>query len=81
MNLKENEYQNYQLTLRAVGGKEILNRQHLKPTITKSGASFTLSLPSSIVSSGDYILTLKGLTTRGELEDVSESLFRAERKQ
>jgi len=80
LKLKENEYQSYQLALQAVGGKETLNRQHLKPMATKSGASFVLTLPASHLSAGDYILTLRGYRPSGELEDVSQSLFRVEKK-
>jgi len=80
LKLKENAYQSYQLTLQAVGGEEILNRQHFKPLANKSGASFVLTLPASQVKAGDYILTLRGYRQSGELEDVSQSLFRVEKK-
>jgi len=80
LNLKENEYRRYHVALREVGGREIFNRQNFKPRITRSGATFTFSLPASLVNSGDYLLMLKGLTKSGDLEDVSESLFRVEKK-
>lgn len=80
LKLKENEYQSYALTLQAVGGREVFSRQHLKPVNTKSGASFVISLPVSKIGAGDYILMLKGLTTNGEVEDVSQSLFRVEKR-
>jgi len=80
LKLKENEYQSYQLALQAVGGEEILKRQHFKPLANKSGASFALTLPASQVKAGDYILTLRGYGPSGELEDVSQSLFRVEKK-
>jgi len=66
--------------LKAVGGEEILNRQHFKPLADKSGASFVLTLPAFRVKAGDYILTLRGYRPSGELEDVSQSLFRVEKK-
>lgn len=80
LKLKENEYKSYQLTLQAVGGEEILNRQHFKPLANKSGASFVLTLPASRVIAGDYMLTLRGYRQSGELEDLSQSLFRVEKK-
>ena len=76
----ENEYQSYQLELHALGGKAIFDRKKVKPTITKSGANFGFSVPASRFTSGDYILTLKGVTPTGEVEDVSKSLFRVEKK-
>jgi hypothetical protein len=66
--------------LQAVGGEEILNRQHFKPLASKSSASFVLTLPASQVKTGDYMLTLRGYMPSGELEDVSQSLFRVEKK-
>ena len=80
LKIGENEYQSYQLELHAVGGKEIFNRKTVKPTVTKSGASFAFSLPASKFTSGDYILTLRGVMRTGEVEDVSKSLFRVEKK-
>ena len=76
----ENEYQSYQLELHAVGGKAIFDRKSVKPTIRKSGANFRFTVPASKFTSGDYILTLKGVMPTGEVEDVSKSLFRVERK-
>jgi hypothetical protein len=80
LKLKDNSYQRYQLELRAIGGKEIFSRQSVKPHATKTGASFVLSLPAAKFSSGDYMLTLKGVTQDGAVEDVSKSLFRVEMK-
>jgi cell division protein FtsL len=80
LKLRDNEYQSYQLILQAVGGREVFNRSHFKPQTTKSGASLILSLPASKFGAGDYILTLKGVTPGGEVEDVSRSLFRVEEK-
>jgi len=80
LKLRENEYQSYQLVLQAVGGGEVFSRQHFKPRATRAGASFIFSLPASTVGAGDYILTLRGLTASGGLEDVSQSLFRVEEK-
>jgi hypothetical protein len=79
-NIRRSNHQSYQLALQAVGGEEILNRQHLKPMAAKSGASFVLTLPASQVEAGDYMLTLRGYRQSGELEDVSQSLFRVEKK-
>jgi hypothetical protein len=76
----ENEYQSYQLEVHAVGGKSIFNRENVKPKVNKSGAIFMFSLPASKFAAGDYILTLKGAMPSGEVEDVSKSLFRVEKK-
>jgi len=80
LNLSEHDYQSYQLALQPVGGREICHRQHFKPKPNRSGVSFIIQLPAAKVSTGDYMLTLKGFTTKGELEDVSQSIFRVEKK-
>jgi hypothetical protein len=62
LNLKDHDYQDYQLVLQAIGGREILNHAHIKPSLTKSGASFTVTLPAAKIAEGDYMLTLKSIT-------------------
>jgi len=80
LNLKDNSYQRYQVELRAIGGQEIFSRRNLKPQVTQTGARFVFSLPEAKFSTGDYMLTLKGVAQDGEVEDVSKSLFRVEKK-
>ena len=46
----------------------------------KPGASLTISIPARKLSSGDYILTLKGVTASGEMEEVSKKLFHVEKE-
>ena len=66
--------------LQAVGGSEIFSRRNIKPRTSKSGAAFTLNVPASKLSTGDYLLTLRATTEGGDVEDVSKSLFRVEKK-
>jgi hypothetical protein len=80
LNLEESGYRSYRASLQQAGGKEISARQQLIPKTTKSGASFTLIIPAQRFATGDYILTLRGVTQSGEVEDVSKSLFRVEKK-
>jgi hypothetical protein len=80
LSLRENDYQSYQAVLQPAGGKEIFSRQSLHGRTNKSGASLALIIPANKFATGDYILTLKGITTSGEVEDVSKSLFHVEKK-
>src|SRR5204863_4794679 len=66
LDLKEHDYRSYQLILQPVGGSEILHRTQVQPTVSKAGARFTVMLPASRFASGDYIMTLKGVTPHGE---------------
>jgi hypothetical protein len=80
VNLRERDYPRYSALLQSAGGEEIFAWQRLTSRSNKSGASFVLNLPASKFIAGDYILTLKGIRTGGEVEDVSKSLFRVEKK-
>jgi hypothetical protein len=78
--VKDNDYPSYQIVLGAVAGPEIFKGQNLKPRISKSGAVFSLSFAASKLTTGDYMLTLRGVLQGGDFEDVSKSLFRVEKK-
>jgi len=78
--VKDHDYPSYQIVLRAIAGPEIFKGQNLKPRINKPGAVFSLSVPASKLTAGDYMLTLRGVLQSGEFEDVSKSLFRVEKK-
>ena len=80
LNLKQNDYAHYRVSLQAVGGAEIFSRDGLKPRITKSGASFTFSVPTGKFATGDYMLTVRGVSKDGAIEDLSKSLFRVEKR-
>lgn len=72
----DNDYVAYRAVLQPVGSSPILTRERLRAVPNTSGASVSLSLSPSLLSSGDYMLTLRGVTNNGEIEDVSQSLFR-----
>jgi hypothetical protein len=80
LTLRDHDYRDYQIVLQAIAGPEIFNRRNLKPTINRSGAIFSLSLPASKLPTGDYMLTLRGAAPGGEFEDVSNSLFHVEKR-
>jgi hypothetical protein len=78
--LKDDDYPGYHAALQMVGGAEIFSQRGVKPRRGKTGASFIFTLPARKLSSGDYILTLKGINPDGEVDDLSKSLFRVEKK-
>lgn len=80
LNLKDHDYTGYRVSLQAVGGAEIFSREGLKPRTTKSGATLTFTVPARKFATGDYILTLRGVSQDGELEDLSKSIFRVEKR-
>jgi hypothetical protein len=74
--IKDSDYLNYEVIVQPVSRNPILNRKGLKAVQGKHGASIELSLPPSILSPGDYMLTVRGVPKAGEAEDISKSLFR-----
>ncbi len=80
LNLKEGNYSDYRIVLQAIGGETIFNRQRLKPRETKSGSTFSIVVPARSFAAGDYMLTLRGVRPNAEVDDVSKSIFRVEKK-
>jgi anti-sigma factor RsiW len=80
LDLKENDYASYGVSLRAVGGREIFGRRGLKPVPAKSRARLNLTLPADGLITGDYMLTLSGISQDGSVEDLSKSIFRVEKR-
>ena len=76
LNLKENDYSSYNVSLQSVAGAEILSQKGVKPARAKTGASFGFTVPAHRLESGDYILTLRGVNPDGEVDELSKSLFR-----
>lgn len=80
LNLADDDYPRYQLILQAIGGAEIFSRQGLKPKTTASGARFVIDVAARKFVTGDYLLTLRGINHDGEVDVLSKSIFRAEKK-
>ncbi|HKE57819.1 MAG TPA: hypothetical protein VKB46_13995, partial [Pyrinomonadaceae bacterium] len=80
LSLKEGNYSSYEAVLHRAGGEQISTWQHLAPKLNESGASFSLTIPAQRFISGDYILTLRGKSQGGEVEDLSKSIFHVERR-
>jgi hypothetical protein len=81
LKLLDADYSAYRASLKSAGGEEIYAWQRLTPKPTEPGGNFFLIIPArKFVGGGDYILTLKGIHETGEVEDISKSLFRVERK-
>ena len=78
--LKDNNYPGYRAALQAVGGAEIFSQMNVKPRRAKTGASFVFTVPARKLAAGDYVLTLSGINPDGEVDDLSKSLFRVEKR-
>ena len=80
LNLKDDSYPRYRVSLRKIGGSEIFTQTNIRPHSTKAGPRFLFTIPARQFTSGDYTLTLSGITPDGDIDDLSKSLFRVETK-
>ena len=80
LKLKDNTYSRYSISLQKIGGAQIFQQTNIRPRNTKAGASFVFTLPASQLSSGDYALSLTGITPEGETDNLNKSLFRVEKR-
>ncbi|MFN7929796.1 MAG: hypothetical protein U0Y68_17995 [Blastocatellia bacterium] len=68
------DYPNYQIKLRSAGGASVLNQNLLRPAPNKKVVA--VLLPANKLSPGDYVLTLSGVTSANETEELQQHLFR-----
>ncbi len=69
------EYKSYRAEIHTVEGREVS-----RPQPTKSGKTVVLKLPSQLLTEGDYLVTLKGVTATGDAEGVGKYFFRVVRR-
>lgn len=80
LNLKENNYPSYRASLQTIAGVEVFSQRSVKPGRAKPGAGFVFTVPAHKLAGGDYIFTLRGINPDGEVDDLSKSLFRIEKR-
>ena len=80
LRLRENNYSSYRVVVQSAEGNTVFTSRRVAAAKGRSGANLTFNAPARAFTAGDYILTLRGATKTGEVEDVSKSLFRVERK-
>jgi hypothetical protein len=75
LTLREHDYARYRVIVRAIGGAEVTRTRDLTPAAAGQPA-FTITMPAARVAAGDYLLTLRGASTSGAFEDLSQTIFR-----
>ena len=70
------DYTRYQAVLQKAEGDDIWNQSSPKVKMKGNNEMVVLTLPAKLLSRGDYILKLSGMTTSGNLEDASKYYFR-----
>jgi anti-sigma factor RsiW len=77
---RQDEYRSYRAELRTADGDEVWSQDMLRARPTDQGQAVFLTVPARLLASGDYLLTLSGLTTRGVFEAVGSYQFSVVRR-
>jgi hypothetical protein len=68
-------YKSYRAELRTAGGKPVWSRGALTARQTDAGKTIAFSLPADALAAGRYELTLKGVISKEQIEDVGYYYF------
>ena len=80
MSLPAGPYASYTAVLRTPEGKEIWKAAGLVARPVGSALVLELVLPARVLASGDYVVSVHGLTARAEPESIADFAFRAHTK-
>jgi hypothetical protein len=80
LRLRRLDYPSYRVSLNPIGGAEVWRKQGIKSKVSPSGENLTVEIPANRLSPGDYLLTTRGVTKEGEIEEVGKSSFQVIRK-
>jgi hypothetical protein len=74
--LEKNEYPAYSATIKTVNGATVHRQSQLRARTAGAGPVLLVSIPARLLSPGDYVVHLDGLTASGQVESVSDYSFR-----
>src|SRR5262245_328928 len=80
LNLPENAFSSYRVTLLTEDGSEVFSKNGLKPRADKAGDFVIVSLPASKLTNGDKVLALSGISPKGEAEPLGKSILKVRRQ-
>ena len=71
----EEQYKTFAVELRTLAGRQVWNRENLAARTRRGTRDVGLTLPATVLKSGEYELRLRGLTDGGGAEDVGFYYF------
>jgi len=71
----EEQYKNFAVELRTAAGRQVWTRENLAARNRGGARAIGLTLPASVLKSGEYELRLSGLKEGGEAEDIGFYYF------
>ena len=76
----EEQYKSFVVELRTLAGRQVWNRENLSSRTRRGSRAVGLTLPATVLKSGEYELRLRGLTEGGGSEDVGFYYFNVRKK-
>ena len=76
----EEQYKTYAVELRTVAGRQVWTRENLAARTRRGGRTVGLTLPATVLKSGDYELKLSGIAEGGRTEDVGFYYFNVKKR-
>jgi hypothetical protein len=80
LNLPENAFPAYRVTLLTEDGREAFRKNGLKPRADKAGDFVVVNLPVIKLTNGDNVLALNGISPTGEAEPLGKSILKVIRQ-
>lgn len=74
------DYPRFRVELRTRSGAEVLTQSNLPRSRTQAGPAVSIEVPASALVSGDYELTLKGVTGNGTTPDIGFYYFSVQKR-
>ena len=74
--LGQGNYPGYRVVVQPIAGPVTVTRQHLRPRTTTSGSVLVVTAPAGRFTPGDYVLSVSGEASVGEIDDIGKALFR-----
>lgn len=71
----EEQYKSFAVELRTLAGRQVWNRENLAARTRRGSRAVGLTLPATVLKSGEYELRLRGMTESGGSEDVGFYYF------
>ena len=78
--LDSDDYTAYQATIKSPDEREILKRPRLRPSRSGQARMIVLQFPSQLLSSGQYVVSVGGLTPSGTYESIADYPVRVVKK-
>jgi hypothetical protein len=72
---REDDYKSFRVEIRTAQGQEVWTQGNLRPRQSRAGRVVNLVIPGSVLSAGEYELTLKGVIDNQNTEDVRYYYF------